>query len=149
MKIGFTGTRKGMNPIQKSLINLFISGWYKSITNAHHGDCIGADSDFHKIARSHKIPITIHPSNLNTRAHNTDAELVLVERPPLVRDHDIVDAVDIMLATPKGMVEERRSGTWATIRYTIKSGKPLFIVYPDGATVLIDIKALWNTIKGI
>jgi len=34
---------------------------------------------------------------------------------------------------PKGKVEEwRGSGTWATIRYARKVGKPVTIIYPDG-----------------
>jgi hypothetical protein len=37
-----------------------------------------------------------------------------------------------MVATPRGFKEELRSGTWATIRYTIKMKKLLTIIWPDG-----------------
>jgi len=51
--------------------------------------------------------------------------------PYLLRNHRIVDAVARMVACPKGE-EELRSGTWATVRYARKCGKPVTIIWPDG-----------------
>ena len=45
----------------------------------------------------------------------------------------IVADADVMLACPPNYEEIKRgSGTWATIKFARKSGKPLAIVYPDG-----------------
>ena len=50
----------------------------------------------------------------------------------LVRNHDIVDVCDVLVATPGQKEEQIRSGTWATIRYARKIRKQIIIVYPDG-----------------
>jgi hypothetical protein len=56
----------------------------------------------------------------------------------LVRDHDIVDAADVLIAMPEGMKEYLRSGTWATVRSTRKRGKRIILVYPDGSQAVED-----------
>lgn len=48
------------------------------------------------------------------------------------RNHDIVDATEWLIATPKKF-EEIRSGTWATVRYAKKVKKPVTIIWPDGS----------------
>lgn len=127
MKIGFTGTHKGMTEFQRKEVNYTLT--HRLPSEVHHGDCIGADTDFHNLCLN-EYPIIIHPSNLITRAWNKGADITLEPKPPLVRNHNIVDSVDIMIATPKGRREELRSGTWATIRYCRKRGKPVYVIYP-------------------
>ncbi len=132
MKVGFTGTRKGMTEFQKSEVRRILTEYMHGRSmEAHHGDCIGADTDFHNICMDMWYPIVLHPSNLSTRVWNRGAIYTHEPKPPLVRDHDIVDVVDIMLAAPKGK-EILRSGTWATIRYARKMGKEIHIIYPQG-----------------
>jgi len=53
-------------------------------------------------------------------------------RPPLTRNHDIVDCTELLIACPKSMKEELRSGTWATVRYARKLERPVIIIYPNG-----------------
>jgi len=121
-----------MTDAQKHAVVVFI------LTNdpseARHGDCIGADTDFHIILQRYfkTVPIIIHPSNLKTRAWNSGAIKVHDPKDPLDRDHDIADASDIMIATPKGFAEERRSGTWTTVRYSKRTNKKTMIIYPNG-----------------
>jgi len=56
---------------------------------------------------------------------------VLPSEEYLVRNHDIVDAVDKMYAFPKEIEEQwRGSGTWATIRYAKKKKKSLMVSFP-------------------
>lgn len=59
--IGFTGTRKGMSsPQEDTLCNLLslLSGF---IAVAHHGDCLGADAEFHELCRETGLKIHVHP----------------------------------------------------------------------------------------
>ncbi len=50
MKVGFTGTRKGMTEFQKTEVRRLLTEYmHGRDMEAHHGDCIGADTDFHNI----------------------------------------------------------------------------------------------------
>jgi hypothetical protein len=93
----------------------------------HHGDCVGADAEADDlIAQIGGCKIVIHPpDNPRKRAFKTryPGRIVLPAKPYLMRNHDIVDATDILIAAPKTNEEELRSGTWATIRYAMKQGK--------------------------
>lgn len=131
--VGFTGTRQGMTEAQRSTVIKLLSS--KETHMAHHGGCIGADIDFDTICRDIlSIPTSVHPSNLkNQQGKWSYTNVVFPEKPPLDRNKDIVDSVDFLVACPKGYIEEIRSGTWATIRYTRKVEKPLYIVYPNGS----------------
>ena len=53
MTIGFTGTRKGLRIDQiESIIKVF--DLYTDIT-VIHGDCVGADTDFHNTCLKYRI----------------------------------------------------------------------------------------------
>jgi hypothetical protein len=130
MRVGFTGTQKGMTNAQHTTIwHLLGSTTY---AEAHHGDCIGADATFHAIASEIGIPVVIHPPNTDAKRAFCKSSQTMPPKPYLVRNHEIVDSSDVLIATPKGFVEELRSGTWATIRYARKQGKRVFIVFPSG-----------------
>lgn len=135
--LGFTGTRRGMTQAQKNSVLVLIQhfDFY-----AHHGDCIGADAEFDAIVKgtSGLRGVIYHPSNAATRAFCTPRypyDIVREPKDPLVRDQDIVYESDLMIATPKHPSPVLRSGTWTTIRYALKSGKPLCIIMPDGGRV--------------
>lgn len=132
MKIGFTGTRLGMNDLQKVEVRRILGEYTLGRdTEVHHGDCIGADTDFHNICYEMWFLILIHPSNLSTRAWNRTGVIKFYEpKAPLVRDHDIVDSVDVLIATPAQNYEVLRSGTWATIRYAKKVGRVIHVIMP-------------------
>ncbi len=133
-QIGFTGTRYGMTDAQKS----FVENIMKLVAGEelHHGDCVGADEDSHYIARLLGMKIILHPpEKTGLRAYCKADE----ERKPkgyIARDHDIVDEVELLIATPNKKKEVLRSGTWATIRYARKTGKHILIIYPDGEYVV-------------
>lgn len=139
MKVGFTGTQEGMTKQQRnSLLWLLDDVLEKPYTEAHHGDCIGADAEFHEIMCDlTNAKIHIHPpSNKSKRAFKrlfrNEGDVMHPEKPYLQRNHDIVDAVDVMIATPKEKNEQMRSGTWETIRYSWETHKRIFIIEPDG-----------------
>lgn len=139
MKLGFTGTQVGMTPMQLLKVAQMITK--NPITESHSGDCIGADNEFLQLiqlANTNKSFPTIAthghiPSYDSKRAFGKYA-VSHPPRPYLHRNHDIVDASDVMIGTPKGNEEQRRSGTWATIRYAKKTGKKLVVIFPDGTT---------------
>jgi hypothetical protein len=106
----------------------------------HHGDCIGADADFHTIALSRGLSIVIHPpENPVKRAYCSPGQ-VMRPKPYLDRNHDIVDSCTLLIACPSTDEEEVRSGTWATIRYARKVSRTRIIVYPSGRVEVQDVK---------
>ena len=136
MIVGFTGTQKNMTDSQKDmlLIALYELNKMDSITEVHHGDCIGADKLFHDICFMMDYPIVIHPpTNEGRRAFCKDAT-VLPAKDYLVRNRDIVDASDAVIAVPPTVEELRRSGTWSTYRYAVKQGKEVYLITPDVET---------------
>lgn len=138
-KIAFTGTQVGMTDSQLSIIRLFIKTHLDEIQEVHHGDCIGADDDFHTLVRLHSnIKIVIHPPKNKSKRAFKQGDLILEPDEYLKRNHDIVDTCDILLATPKENEEVLRSGTWATIRYGKKSGKVVIIIFPNGELKIYD-----------
>jgi hypothetical protein len=131
-KIGFTGTQRGMTEIQAETI----SNYFGDGVEFHHGDCTGADEQAHRLAKAAGCLIIIHPPiNPNKRAFCI-ADNILPQKDYLDRNHDIVDATELLLATPGEQEEQLRSGTWATIRYARKWKKPTIIIYPNGGTEL-------------
>lgn len=48
--------------------------------------------------------------------------------PELSRNRAIVGRVDEMVAAPESDVEVLRSGTWATVRYSRRAGRPVAVV---------------------
>lgn len=133
--VGFTGTQQGMTERQRERVRELLE--YKDFWG-HHGMCVGADAEFDGIARLCKgfRWMYIHPCTIESRRaviNRTDYDIVFSVQDPLTRNRDIVQSSDLVIATPKTIREERRSGTWATIRYTCESGKKLYIVAPNGA----------------
>lgn len=140
MKIGFTGTRKGMTPEQKeSLRQLLVDvGMGRLITEWHDGSAQGADAEARELVRSLRpgalrLQIHSHPPLNDRWAVTLDAEVVHPPKPFLDRDHDIVDATDRLIACPKQIKEVIRSGTWATVRYARKQKKLITFIWPSGA----------------
>lgn len=128
MRIGFTGSRNGMNNEQRELVIQFLEKNKDIEFEVHHGDCIGADTDFHNICSKYdKCKIYIHPPNNNTMRSFCISRHILEPKPYIIRNHNIVNSCDILLACPSGKTEQLRSGTWATIRYARKINKSVLI----------------------
>lgn len=124
MIIGFTGTSKGMSVGQRAALERELRG--RTFT-FHHGDCVGADAQAHDIAKAAGGSIVIHPpTDSKARAYCVGGR-VLPPYPYLERNHHIVDACDVLIAAPRG-AEVLRSGTWATVRYAQKIGKPVLVL---------------------
>lgn len=137
MRIGFTGTQQGMSARQMDVLDALLQdikmdGHTLSV-EFHHGDCIGADEQAHRIAEMHGLYRIIHPPLDNSRrAWCKDAALVHEPRAYLDRNRDIVRASEILIATPAQEREMIRSGTWSTVRYARKLRRVRYIVMPNG-----------------
>jgi hypothetical protein len=139
-RLGFTGTRHGMYDEQRRSVIRWLGGHWPA--ECHHGLCVGADSDFHDIVTSHadvwpgsaKPKVVGHPPLNRSKVVLADEMFCEEVRPPadyLDRNRAIVADCDHLLACPNGS-EELRSGTWSTVRYARRAGKPATIIYPDG-----------------
>lgn len=132
--IGFTGTRKGMTTQQAWVLSRMLTDCADRESWFHHGDCLGADAQAHDIAMYLGFKTALHPPiSRNMRAF-CKADVIEAPKRYLERDRVIAERSDRMVATPSGFNEDLRSGTWYTIRYARKLGRPLTIIYPDGTT---------------
>lgn len=140
LHVGFTGTRKGMTTAQEQKVSELFYGTRfgdEDVVFLHHGDCYGADAQADKLAAQHDMYVILHPCDIQAaRAYCYGPHIVREHgvAKPLVRNHDIVDMSKILVATPSGFEEEKRSGTWATIRYAWKKKKVVVVVWPDGTS---------------
>ncbi len=145
MRISFTGTKEGMTNRQKRAVELIIRNVMlakRFDISFHHGDCIGADFDFHNIVEScairfkmrDKIDIIGHiPDNDSYRAfckfdYERDPLPYLERNKNIVMDYPSI--ATMLIACPKILAEEMRSGTWATVRYARKHDVPIIVIDP-------------------
>jgi hypothetical protein len=132
MILGVTGTRYIPSTLQlKSFVKLLKE---YGPTEFHHGCCVGVDSITSRIvdAIDSGIIIVGHPPIVKTAVGQYKKHFDWVDKDYLARNKDIVDMSDILLALPRTEFEEKRSGTWATIRYARKKKKVIYIINPDG-----------------
>lgn len=148
--LGFTGTREGMTERQREGVAEFLREHRPTVV--HHGDCIGADSQFHDSALLLPQPplIETHPCNLTKYRANRKADVVHPVKPPKDRNRDIVRASYELLAAPKGTAAESpRSGTWQTIRMMLSFRKTVTVVWPDGTIQAWSYTSLAEIFEGI
>jgi len=128
MRIGFTGTRKGLT-VQRA-VQLRNALETISPESVVHGDCIGADAQFHDICRELGIrPIELRPCDIASQRAGCIADKVYPVKPPLERNRDIVNDCDMLIACPSGHTEILRSGTWQTVRYARKVGRIMLVLF--------------------
>ena len=141
MKYGFTGTRIGMTRAQIEAFETFISE-LDVFTEFHHGDCVGADDDAADIVSDalensdpemRNVSIVVHPPiNDAHRAYNGGHDADREPKTYFARNRDIVNETDVLVAAPCDMTDQPKGGTWMTIHYAMKVGKPVIIIWPDG-----------------
>lgn len=132
MRIGFTGTRRGLGNSQGLKLRATISSL--EVGEFHHGDCIGADEQAHDIVRQ-LVPnahIVSHPPKNTTYQAFTKSDQYWKPKEYMVRNDDIVRETQLLIACPWEMDEQIRSGTWATVRRARKAGKPVIVIQPNG-----------------
>lgn len=134
LKVGFTGTRIGLTFVQfDALVRSFDHFVGEEQVNLFIGGAEGADEQVFNWALGWPSVeyIAIFPATGRIPSYGMSF-CTQDPKPPLDRNRDIVSRVDYLFVAPSGMVEERRSGTWATYRYAKKKGIARWIVWPNG-----------------
>ena len=109
MHAGFTGTQKGLTPPQRDALEVELLRF----SVLHHGDCIGADAQAHRIAKGLGIWTVSHPPTDDRKRAFCDADEERAPLPHLERNRQIVDEGEVLISCPR--LEEKRqprSGTW-------------------------------------
>ena len=137
VSLGFTGTRAGLTNHQTIALVYVLSRLEKQLIGIHHGDCVGADDQFHDICVRCGFYdlIESHPCNLEKQRAFNKAPKIHKPKPPLNRNRDIVLASDLLFVCPKEDNEIIRSGTWATYRESIRQKKSSIMFPPAGGFI--------------
>jgi hypothetical protein len=141
MIIGITGTRH--KPTKKQLESFFKVFTDMRPTEFHHGCCTGVDSITSRIVNKYDEGIVVvgHPPIDTKCIGNYFSSYDVEAKRYLERNKDIVKACDYLIALPKTELEQKRSGTWATIRYAQRNHRrTIAIVAPCGR---IEISEIW------
>lgn len=137
--VGITATRKGLVTRQVEVLEKLYSRFEPDFLV--HGDCVGGDEEAHYIFQRlfPKAKIRIRPCDLkDQRAFCIGFTEEFDPVDPLMRNKLIVDDSHIMFGLPGEQDEVTRSGTWSTIRYSKRSGKPTIIIYPKAKKIGVD-----------
>lgn len=115
----------------------------------HHGDCVGADAEFHDVMRRYAKCVVIHapldPSHRAFCMRDDDLDpgsrcdvVQLPGKTHFARNRHIVDVSRVMVATPRESTRQERGGTWYTVDYSKKKGRPLALVLPAPSGVMLE-----------
>jgi hypothetical protein len=131
LRMGFTGTRHGMTNEQEQEFKKLIMA--KDFEEFHHGMCNGSDEQAHHIVEEEKQNVKIigHPPKFTGSLASLPCYFLMKADTYLIRNRNIVDATDILVATPDTK-ERPRSGTWSTVRYARKKQKKIYIIHKNG-----------------
>lgn len=144
--IGFSGTRTGMTRAQIDAVYTLLEDTRGGV--GHHGDCVGADVDFHGILRNlGGWRIVVHPPIKTTLRAYCEADEWASAQPYLVRNMDIVNECKFLIATPRDN-KPAAGGTWFTVRRAALAGRVGAVVWPDGEVISIS-RALENSKAGL
>lgn len=131
VSLGMSGSRDGMSDEAKRTLKKLLKEY--EVKEAHHGDCVGADTRFHAIMKKKGIRVVVHPPKNSKMRSFCEGDEVRKPLDYIERNHQIVDESDILVSFPSTKHEVLRSGTWATIRYARKRGKKVIIIHQDGS----------------
>ena len=124
MKVGFTGTRRGMTQVQLDQL-AFVLGivGIPSGQEFHYGTHESVRLLADEQARNLAVLLGFTPVPHHARRGEE-----------LQRDRDMVGLVDLLVAAPLTDREEVRSGTWATVRYARQRCIPVVMLSRGGRT---------------
>lgn len=134
MKIGVSAssyrvTSPQLLKLERMLIRLCAS-------ELHHGDCIVGDAAAHAVAVSLGIRTVGHPPEIERKRAYCICDELRPVLPYLDRNRVIVQETEALIGLPKDFKEEKRSGTWMTIRYARSIRRPVYVIWPDGSGII-------------
>lgn len=134
MKLSFTGTREGMTDDQLDTLYAWFMFCKDEIEEAHFGLCRGADVQFYHMLLAVKPDAYIvgHPCDLIEQQVHLPCHEIRFVKPPITRNHDMVDETDTLISTPATFKNVLRSGTYSCLRYAASKDKDLNIILPNG-----------------
>lgn len=138
MKIGFTGTRRGMTQLQEREFRRLIT--VMAPTHFYHGGAIGSDVRAAMIVREIRrsyCQIECFPARKNYTPLQ-DEVVHPVTLDPIARNPYIIAASEFLIATPYEEQEILRSGTWATIRLARNALMNHTIIGPRGLLTAVE-----------
>lgn len=130
-RLGFSGTRDGMTINQYATVEKLLT--LSTVEEVHHGDCVGSDEQFHSICLGLGLRIITHPPIKDQYRAFCIGEENREPKDYLLRDKDIVDETEALMATPKQESMAVRSGTWYTIRYAATCRRHMLVINPNGS----------------
>jgi len=130
MKIGITGTRRGITDYQRDEITKLLNELYSVNSELHHGDCVGADATVADIANELGYIIVCHPPTKDSLRAFRRADQIRIPTSYFSRNRNIVNDTDVLLVVPFQTSPQSTGGTWYTYDYALKVGKPVHIIYP-------------------
>ena len=128
--LGFTGTQAGMTDMQRRELRAYVEELCNKFraVEFHHGDCVGADEEAHYLLLNLVSRMVVHPGPETwKRAHCRGGEC-RQSKGFRERNQDIVDTCHVLIAAPRSLKEELRSGTWMTVRMARRAKKPIVIL---------------------
>lgn len=136
--VGITGTRQGARPEQKDALWEVLN--QTSPREVHHGDCVGIDALVNEMCETlnqrYGTRTIIHPpTRSELRAFcipPSGAGEILPPKDYLTRNRWIVRRCEVLVGVPNTMAPRQGSGTWWTIKYAYKQGRPIAIIFPNG-----------------
>lgn len=132
---GFVGPYTGLTGRQvQSLTTLLV---VSPPDRVHHGDAIGGDAHFHGLVRE-LLPdckLVLHPAERGAYRAFCKAPEHHYYTTRWRCCFSVVRASSFLIVCTSPRKEDPRSGTWATVRYARKLGKPVAIIQPDGTIV--------------
>lgn len=132
MELGFTGTQRGMTERQAIAVASLLDVLTPDGGHVHHGDCIGADAEFHALAVERGLRVEIHPPLNESKRAFCKGDILWPPYHYLTRNQHIVDHSEVLIAAPWEEQEQRRSGTWSTVRRARAKGIKVYLVFPSG-----------------
>ena len=88
----------------------------------------GADAEAAGIARELGYLVACHPPSEDRHRAFVRADFTYPEDQFLQRNQEIVRCSVTLIVAPRTAQEQVRSGTWSTVRYARKTGKPVVIL---------------------
>lgn len=135
LRIGFTGTRHGLTVPQREALRRYLRALRRNYRSAQgdHGMCEGGDDEFNTMARLEGWRTAGHPPVNGKLVADMVVDEMFEPKPYLMRNRDIVNAGEYLIACPHGLTEQwRGSGTWSTIRYAESRRKMIVFIWPTG-----------------